>query len=403
MKYMTFLGKNNYYKTEYCWDDGTSIEIDFVQICVLKHHPQIDKIFVFITKDTLENNYKNLLDRMKEFDIHVDIETVLLESLESYEEILDKMNQLDLEKQSIIMDVTNCFRDQPLKIMYSIEYIEDVFGISLEHIYYGKYSNESQTSEMIELIDFYNESKISESLRQFEQTLKLRKVETIHEKDGHVLKMLKSMENLNFYLEVADFEMSLDCIYNIVDEAMYFSKQDQWLFIQPYIDSILRKFRNIKRNQKEIDNMIILINILIQHHYIQVTITFIYHYYEEWIKNTISRKNSQKFIRWIAHPKTGFIRNLPDNYNQLTSHEKYNFIKNKYTDNPYEETKLSVDEMMVYLPYLLDEYRKCVDEFAGTIRNHINHGYPFNEINPQPNILKKTQQMNKFLKKLYEL
>lgn len=402
MKYMTFLGKNNYYKTEYCWDDHTSIETDFVQICVLKHHPQIDKMFVFTTKDTLENNYKNLLNRMKEFDIYVDIETVLLESLESYEEILDKMNQLDLEKQSIIMDVTNCFRDQPLKIMYSIEYIEDVFGISLEHIYYGKYSNESQTSEMMELIDFYNESKISESLRQFEQTLKLRKVETIHEKDEHILKMLKSMENLNFYLEVADFEMSLECIYNIVDEAMYFSKQGQWLFIRPYIDSILRKFNDIKRNQKEIDNMIILINILIQHHYIQVAITFIYHYYEEWIKNTISR-NSQKFIHWMAWPKTGFIRNLPNNYNELTSQQKYNFIRNKYAENPYEKTYLSVDEMMVYLPYLVDGYRKCVDEFAGTIRNHINHGYPFNEIDPQPNILKKTQQMNKFLKKLYEL
>lgn len=402
MKYMTFLGKNNYYKTEYCWDDHTSIETDFVQICVLKHHPQIDKMYVFTTKDTLENNYKNLLDRMKEFDIHVDVETVLLESLESYEEILDKMNQLDLEKQSIIMDVTNCFRDQPLKIIYSIEYIEDVFGISLEHIYYGKYSNESQTSEMMELIDFYNESKISESLRQFEQTLKLRKVETIHEKDEHVLKMLKSMENLNFYLEVADFDMSLDCIYNIVDEAMYLSKQEQWLFIHPYIDSILRKFKDIKRNQKEIDNMIILINILIQHHYIQVAITFIYHYYEEWIKDNIS-KNSQRFIRWIAYPTTGFIRNLPNNYNQLTSRQKYNFIKNKYTKNPYKKTHLSDEEMMVYLPYLVDGYRKCVDEFAGTIRNHINHGYPFNEIDPQPNILKKTQQMNKFLKKLYEL
>lgn len=402
MKYMTFLGKNNYYKTEYCWDDDTSIETDFVQICVLKHHPQIDKMFVFTTKDTLDNNYKNLLDRMKEFDIQVDIETVLLESLESYEEILDKMNQLNLEKQRIIMDVTNCFRDQPLKIVYSIEYIEDVFGVSLEHIYYGKYSDESQTSEMMELIDFYNESKISESLRQFEQTLKLRKVETIHEKDEHVLKMLRSMEDLNFYLEAADFDMSLNCIYDIVDEAIYFSKQNQWLFIQPYIDSILRKFKDIKRDKKEIDNMIVLIDILIQHHYIQVAITFIYHYYEEWIKRTIGR-NSKNFIYWIADSKTGFIRNMPKNYNELTPRKKYDFIKKKYTKNRYKGTSLSDDEIMVYLPYLVDGYRKCVDKFAGTIRNHINHGYPFDEEEPLAHILKRTQQMNKFLKKLYEL
>ena len=402
MKYMTFLGKNNYYKTEYCWDDHTSIETDFVQICVLKYHSEIDKMFVFTTKETLNNNYQKLLDRMKEFDIHVDVETVLLESLESYEEILDKMNQLDLENQSIIMDVTNCFRDQPLKIMYSIEYIEDVFGISLEHIYYGKYSFESQTSEMMELIDFYNESKISESLRQFEQTLKLRKVETIHEKDEHVLKMLKFMENLNFYLEVADFDMCLDCIYNIVDEAVYLSKQDRWLFIHPYINSILRKFKDIKRNQKEIDNMIILINILIQHHYVQVAITFIYHYYEEWIKEKIGG-NSRKFIHWIADSNNGFIRKFPDYYNQLTSQQKYNFIKNKYAKNRYNKTSLSDDEMMVYLPYLVDEYRKCIDKFAGTIRNHMNHGYPFDEIDPLPNVIKMTQQMNKFLRKLYEL
>lgn len=381
MKYITFLGNLRYDKTVY-QNFGNEIETEYFQIVVIDRFKSIDQMFVLSTKDVITSErYSAMTDQIVTSYPHVKICPIEIEEDVDFFQVLGTLQTLDMQGQSVIMDVTHCLRSIPIKVWMSIQPIKDILQIDLKHIYYGQ----KDQHKVLDLLDSFLEYEIVEVLRRFDQTLKISEVPYLNSfDDDDINELFQTMKKLNYYIEIADMKNSIQCAVRIKDLTRKIVQIKQSVIFPklPYIEHINEKFKTIDPEADELLNQREFIRILIDHKYIQTAATFISNGFEQWFVHAYGLPEDYRYSSQFK-----FLIS-PGNYNQdakalkmdvdsLLKDEKKleelirHKIKNSSQLVSYEE---NITRRMPQIIDLMQNHGFKIHEFYSVIRNKINHG-----------------------------
>lgn len=120
-----------------------------------------------------------------------------------FDSIVDKL-MANISDDRIIMDITNCFRTIPMKLLFAIKYIEMTKRVSIDHLFYGRLiSNKNDENSTVVIVDFihdYQQQQIGNLLSQFDNTLMIdaSKVQDIVAmEDDNLTRFLNSLNKFN--------------------------------------------------------------------------------------------------------------------------------------------------------------------------------------------------------------
>lgn len=386
MKYISFLGNWNYTPVKYEFDEVLT-ETYFQNIILNIHkNDKIDGLIVVTTKEGNEKHYASMCEGIKNKYPELLIKNVIVKDGDNYEalikEILNYLKE-DLSKEDIILDVTHCFRTMPTKILLTLDYLEKNINVKVKHLYYGKVDPNTSTGEVIDFIKFYNESKVAESLRQFKATLKLSNVDTIYEDNKDLKALLREMQSLNDYLELADYENTKDCMIKISKYSKKLMDNEDMKRVKIYLKTIYNTFAQFDENTDDFNILRAIVNLLNKHHYYQLACTFVYKKYEAWIHHYlgVEHRDNGNFFRWLGRIIKQFEELGLEKYKASVEEKEYhqsllNQIIDYYNNESYkicDYIDLSEEDDLSLMPYLIYESYVCIEDFANKIRNPLNH------------------------------
>lgn len=388
MQYFTFLGMGpigGYKIVEYHLNNK-SLSSSFVQeLIFLEHLKEIDEVVIFSTDKAYEKNGEALEKILFKANSDIVLNLITIDQDVSFEEITDKLSKNI--KSDFIMDVTHSFRDIPMTVLLSLNYLENSSNCRLKHLYYGK-GFENSPYEIIDFIDSYRLSALGAELQQFQKTLKIDLDFMIenYTSDSSLTKFFESIKEFNQMIEFCDFDNSLLAVREITSSAKKIkSKNTKYKLLLPFVDSIINMLEPVAKEKDVSTKKINLINLLLEHRLIQIAITFTDQFLrEEIIHYTIDKSNptfqieeiqSNRCIRQIGGQNgslSDYIYKLSqyliiDVYN-LREVRNYQRTQHADFDDRYFDTIDNNNQIIASLD------KSSIDTFYLEIRNMINHG-----------------------------
>ncbi len=168
---VSFLGMGEYKSIAYkSWrGEGYASETRFVQKAIVELYPKtdLDKIVIFVTKQSREKHEKTLLEELKNLGVEPEkIETEEISAEVSnlsltwkwFESLQSKFNKGD----TLVLDVTHGFRMVPVVFSAAVAYLKRVKNVHLESVLYGAF--EIDDKPIVDLKDFYSISDWTEGV-----------------------------------------------------------------------------------------------------------------------------------------------------------------------------------------------------------------------------------------------
>lgn len=414
MKYISFLGNLNYDDITYPNDGG--LVVKYIQNVILNKHrnEMIDGLYVVTTEEGYKNHYEVMCNAIYATFPKLPVKEIIVKDESDYEDVIKIiLNEVkeDLDNQDVILDVTHCYRSMPTKILLTLDYLEKRINIKVKNLYYGKIDTTTKIGELIDFIKFYEESKVSESLRQFKETLKLTHRETIFEKNSDLNKMLEEMQSLNDYLELADYQNTKKCMLKILNYSKRLKDSTDMKRIKIYLESIYYTFKKFEEVKNDLDSLKVIVDILCEYRYNQLACTFIYKMYEKWLEDNLYVKamDSNRFKVWQTKIRNELIKSRVSSnevnlegleYDSKLLNQIIDFCHNNQAYKTYNfNGRLSEDDKFYLLPYLIYESYVYISDFASKVRNPLNHANTLRTTN----VRKEFDLMMNCIKRLYKV
>ncbi|ACX75153.1 CRISPR-associated protein, TM1812 family [Fibrobacter succinogenes subsp. succinogenes S85] len=177
--FVSFLGLTDYKLAVYkSWrGEGCASETRFVQKAIVELYPKtdLDKIVIFVTKESREKNEQALLEDLKELGVEPEkIETELISVDVSdlsltwnwFESLQSKFEKGD----TLVLDVTHGFRMVPVVFSAAVAYLKRVKNVHLESVLYGAFEMKVDAKPIVNLKDFYTISDWTEGVGRLVDT-----------------------------------------------------------------------------------------------------------------------------------------------------------------------------------------------------------------------------------------
>ena len=177
--FVSFLGLTDYKLAVYkSWrGEGCASKTRFVQKAIVELYPKtdLDKIVIFVTKESREKNEKALLEDLKELGVEPEkIETELISVDVSdlsltwnwFESLQSKFEKGD----TLVLDVTHGFRMVPVVFSAAVAYLKRVKNVHLESVLYGAFEMKVDAKPIVNLKDFYTISDWTEGVGRLVDT-----------------------------------------------------------------------------------------------------------------------------------------------------------------------------------------------------------------------------------------
>lgn len=183
---ISFLGGgkqgDSYRSTDYKFSDGTLYKDERYFGLVLTKEVKPDKLVLLGTSGSMwdvffEAGFENYLEEWSELSQAVIDDSVTVAQLQPFEQflteklglnvtcqlidyakdatgqvsILKKLDELLVQDEQVVMDVTHGFRHLPLIALVAARYLQVTKNVHIQHIYYGFHSAELKVSEVLEL------------------------------------------------------------------------------------------------------------------------------------------------------------------------------------------------------------------------------------------------------------
>lgn len=229
MQYFTFIGKAHYVEADYFFDGEQDpvCKSSFIQEAIINRFDEdVNEIVVFGTKESNAMYQSILLEKLNGFKlqfVEIDVDA-------GFDSIVDKL-MANISDDRIIMDITNCFRTIPMKLLFAIKYIEMTKRVSIDHLFYGRLiSNKNDENSTVVIVDFihdYQQQQIGNLLSQFDNTLMIdaSKVQDIVAmEDDNLTRFLNSLNKFNQMIEYCQFDKSLQAIREIYESCRRIKK-----------------------------------------------------------------------------------------------------------------------------------------------------------------------------------
>ena len=384
MQYFTFIGmgdkENGYREVYYSFEDDPKQAVlsRFVQELIIKRHEKdLSEVYIFATKESRER-YEKDLNAL--FDKKVALNFINISKDITYEDYTLELLKYMKENEDIVLDITHSFRYIPIKLLFALKYIELTKNVHIQHLYYGLLKKED-VGEVVDFVSDYMMQQISDLLAQFNRTLMIN-VEDIDvliaQKDDKIKNFLKSLSTFNKMIEYCEFDSSLKEIRKITESCSSIEKnKDRYSLIIPIVKQIKDKFKFYSECKNDVEKKEELIRVLINHHRMQVAITFIDQFFrEELIRNTLEPLNNKfdleiylKNKKMPSNGSTTFYR-----ISQFLKTDVYKLVNGK-TYFQYEELLDGKENEVKQIKNILTTKQKdTIDKFFNEIRNHMNHG-----------------------------
>lgn len=392
MKYFTFLGvgpnDEGYKEIIYQFDELEECEENiviscFVQEAIIKaNQGVIDAVYIFATKESKEKYGSSFEAMLLKNNIFLnDIHFIDITKDEGFNGFVSKMENYLRDAQEFMIDVTNSFRDIPMRFLMSITYIEKATNAVLKNLYYGKiHPKEGQThleGSVVDLIRDFRMQELSYELMHFNSTLRIANPNVFNNYDSDLKEYIQCLNGLNKVIEFCEFNKSLQAIRNIVEQSSRIlnkSKDGKYEVLVPFVRSIKEKFVDVNKQAILELKQEKLIRILLEHGLYQIAITFTDQYFRE------------KLIRLLVDPDNSKFQ-IKEYVKSINKEESNNFVFNLSqtilseirSSNKGDYIGDNIRKILENNSSNLDKIKKCamsndIDIFYNEVRNKINHG-----------------------------
>lgn len=362
MKYITFIGKNKYSKTNYYleYNQDFMVETEFVQEFIVENFKdKIDTMYVFQTEQC-KDNFEMLKQRLGS---KLDIQAVYCDVQDRVEDLLERMNNCLEDKDQVIIDITNAFRNIPFSVCEMLPYLQISKKIRIAHIYYGRYSfDHKDRTPVTDIIVYYENSKIIDYLKQFIETMRMPSVKDVNWLNNQEIKTLfRYMREIPKQINLSSIMGTMAAIKVMYDQCQTMLLNNDLSVFHHYLKQILESYHWINE-----ENIFLKVNHLVRH-------TLKRGYYQYAI--TVLERNSIVIITSITIAKGMYkdtsmniidknSRNIGKSLDFLVSPKiKVDKDKLQYTDLPWEIRNK-----------LYDLYKSGKSIGFRSIRNYVNHG-----------------------------
>lgn len=391
MDYFSFLGiggKEGYKQVAFSYENDLFFT-RFVQEFVLKKHEnQINRLFVFFTKESWEKYGSDFKEMVKKYDIKFQKKIIDQNiSSEKFVEILKDQ----IQSESVVIDITHSFRNMTIKFLFMLRYIEKSKGVNIKHIYYGKLEKNGEESTLEDFVSDYRKQELGEALSLFENTLfiDINVIDKLKTKDQKLFNLINNMSSMNLKMETSDLEGSLKSCKNICDSCKSIIRDEkiEYVIIKPFVRSIYEKFKVIEDEKNDCYKSIKLIELFISHRRTQAAITFI----DQLFRNEII--NCCVNDRVVAN-------NKEDNYllsQRIMYGIAYLNLNNSRNDNNIVGFDQHI-EIDIDIKNIVQNNALTINSFYSEVRNKVNHGQAV-EINKANSL---NESMLKVIKVIHE-
>lgn len=387
MQYFTFLGlgdiKDGYTELLYKFGDNLNLS-KFIQEIIIEHYQnEINGIFVFVTKESRERYSVEFFEMTKKYGFdEKNIKFIDIDYSISFDGFVEKMLENLVENIEFIIDITHSFRNIPMKLLFSLDYIEKTKKSKLIHLFYGLKKNDE--GEIFDFIDDYKLQGLSMLLQHFDQTLKVSLLDynDYISQDINIKNLTTAIEKFNEVIEFCEFDQSLEAIRRISESTRCLLKRgNDYTLIIPILREIQSKLNAVENEKNNVYKKIEFIMLLLNHGLYQIAITFTDQFFrEELIRRVLAPTDYNFNIN-------EYLRKNKETY-QLSDNFIYNFsqiLKNDYIKNSNYKVKVSdrmqcdnlISENQANLDIILRNsatMKNSIINFDNEIRNKINHG-----------------------------
>lgn len=398
MKYITFLGvggKNGYsnLKTYFGGEENSS---HFTTTNLVQKHiynsfkDQIDRVYVFLTKESKEKYFDELSRIIKDQKI----EEILIDQNISSEQFISHLIRVLDREDELILDVTHSFRKIPIRLLFALRYIEAMNQVKIRHIFYGEVENsntEDAYSIVHDLVKDYQMQKVAEYLTQFDRTLIIRREdwEDLTMRDPIIESLLNALATFNEMTELCNLDSACISVSKIVKSAKKIEtknqqagSENQYTLLIPLAKKIRQKFERVQNRKTEKEKLSEIIQIMLEHERYQIATTFTDELFNRELIRSIITPDAHKYDQKKIKEETGI--EMSGSFMKNFSFKLSQFLKYKTElrkERPLHEREMK--ELENKLPLQTSNFKRVrricksnkseINNFSSHIRNSMNH------------------------------
>lgn len=378
MQYFSFLGmgdiKKGYDEALYYFGYEHSNEnyaTRFVQTAIVeKYLDEINDIYIFCTEQSYAKHGISLEKEMCK-KLNKKIHYLFIDYDINSEDIIKQMNRYI--NDDFIIDITHSYRSIPVSVLLITRYLEVSKNKKLLHLYYGKYDQDTNEGDIIDLINLYDDSKIVNDLESFNKHLKVASTNLTSYKDDKIICLFNAFKKFNQMIELCEFDECIKCVNNIcICSNEILKNENEYMLLVPYINAILNKLKDIKLENKYELKKIKFIRLLLNHGLYQIAITFSDQLFREELIHKFYFPNDNKFNQKLLINLSRSYRKNINVYNLSQDlMARLNIRNNKYINTNFDDiynSECHASRSIV----ILDKHQ--ITHFYDKVRNKINHG-----------------------------